>query len=104
MGRTRASGFEVVTHDVKETASKRSFRAPLKYLFYHTAVVNGCRSKGTVPAKEPAFMDKPTRSGPVVPGMPRLLGMGKYATDAYDVMLVFKDGTARVLSRTLPTA
>jgi hypothetical protein len=97
----QASGFEVVTHDVKETASKReALGLPLKYGSCHTAVVNGYVLEGHVPAKDiqRLLRDKPTALGLAVPGMPvgsPGMEMGG-ATDAYDVMLVLKDGTARV--------
>ena len=97
----QASGFEVVTHDVKETATKReALGLPAKYGSCHTATVNGYVLEGHVPAKDVQRLlrEKPVATGLAVPGMPvgsPGMEMGG-ATDAYDVMLVLKDGNARV--------
>ena len=97
----QANGFDVVTHDVKETASKRlALGLPEKYGSCHTATVNGYVLEGHVPAREVLRLlrEKPTAIGLAVPGMPvGSPGMEMDgATDAYDVMLVLKDGSARV--------
>ncbi|MFM9900207.1 MAG: DUF411 domain-containing protein [Polaromonas sp.] len=96
-----ANGFEVVTHDVKETASKReALGLPAKYGSCHTATVNGYVLEGHVPAKDVQRLlrEKPAAIGLAVPGMPvGSPGMEmEGATDAYDVVLVLKDGSARV--------
>ena len=97
----QTNGFDVVTHDVKETASKRlELGLPEKYGSCHTATVNGYVLEGHVPAREVQRLlrEKPTAIGLAVPGMPvgsPGMEMGG-ATDAYDVMLVLKDGSARV--------
>lgn len=97
----QANGFDVVTYDVKETASKREeLGLPAKYASCHTATVNGYVLEGHVPAREVQRLlrEKPAAIGLAVPGMPvgspgmELDG----ATDAYDVMLVLKDGSASV--------
>lgn len=97
----QANGFDVVTYDVKETASKReALGLPAKYGSCHTATVNGYVLEGHVPAREVQRLlrEKPVAIGLAVPGMPvgspgmELDG----ATDAYDVMLVLKDGSASV--------
>ena len=96
-----ANGFEVMTHDVKETASKRqSLGLPAKYGSCHTGLVNGYVLEGHVPARDVQRMlkDKPAAIGLAVPGMPvgsPGMEMGT-AADAYDVLLVLKDGSARV--------
>lgn len=97
----QSNGFEVVTHDVKETASKRqALGIPVKYGSCHTGTVNGYALEGHVPAKDiqRLLRDKPTAVGLAVPGMPvGSPGMEMSgATDAYDVMLVLKDGSASV--------
>lgn len=97
----QANGFDVVTNDVKETASKRqALGLPDKYGSCHTATVNGYVLEGHVPAREiqRLLRDKPVSIGLAVPGMPvgsPGMEMGT-ATDAYDVVLVLKDGSALV--------
>jgi hypothetical protein len=96
-----ANGFDVVSNDVKETATKReALGLPAKYGSCHTATVNGYVLEGHVPAKDVQRLlrEKPAAIGLAVPGMPvgsPGMEMGG-ATDAYDVMLVLKDGTAKV--------
>ena len=93
--------FDVVTNDVKETTSKReALGLAAKYASCHTAVVNGYVLEGHIPAKEILRMlrDRPAAVGLAVPGMPvgsPGMEMGT-ARDAYNVMLVLKDGSARV--------
>jgi hypothetical protein len=97
----QANGFEVVTYDVKETASKRqSVGIAAKYGSCHTGLVNGYVLEGHVPAREVQRMlrEKPAAIGLAVPGMPvgsPGMEMGT-AADAFDVLLVLKDGSARV--------
>lgn len=95
----QGNGFDVVSHDVKETTSQRNeLRLPAKYGACHTATVNGYVLEGHVPAREiqRLLRDKPEAIGLAVPGMP----MGSpgmetgTAADAYDVLLVLKDGSA----------
>ncbi len=96
-----ANGFDVVTNDVKETAGKRqALGLPAKYGSCHTGTVNGYVLEGHVPAQDiqRLLRDKPAAIGLAVPGMPvgsPGMEMGS-ATDAYDVVLVLKDGSARV--------
>ena len=95
------NGFEVVTHDVKETASKRqALGLAEKYGSCHTATVNGYVLEGHVPARDiqRLLRDKPSAIGLAVPGMPvgsPGMEMGTGA-DAFDVVLVLKDGSSRV--------
>ena len=96
-----ANGFDVVTNDVKETTSKRkALGLPEKYGSCHTGTVNGYVLEGHVPAKDiqRLLRDKPVALGLAVPGMPvgsPGMEMGG-ATDAFDVVLVLKDGSSRV--------
>lgn len=95
------NGFEVVTHDVKETASKRqALGLAEKYGSCHTATMNGYVLEGHVPARDiqRLLRDKPSAIGLAVPGMPvgsPGMEMGTGA-DAFDVVLVLKDGSSRV--------
>ena len=95
------NGFDVVTHDVKETASKRqALGLAEKYGSCHTATVNGYVLEGHVPARDiqRLLRDKPSAIGLAVPGMPvgsPGMEMGTGA-DAFDVVLVLKNGSSRV--------
>ena len=95
------NGFDVVTHDVKETASKRqALGLAEKYGSCHTATVNGYVLEGHVPARDiqRLLRDKPSAIGLAVPGMPvgsPGMEMGTGA-DAFDVVLVLKDGSSRI--------
>ena len=95
------NGFDVVTHDVKETASKRqALGLAEKYGSCHTATVSGYVLEGHVPARDiqRLLREKPSAIGLAVPGMPvgsPGMEMGK-AVDAFDVVLVLKDGSSRV--------
>ena len=98
-----SNGFAVVVHDVSDTASKRqSLGLPEKYAACHTGLVNGYVLEGHVPAREIQKMlrDKPVAVGLAVPGMPAgSPGMEMDTTaDAFDVVLVLKDGSARVFA------
>ena len=96
-----ANGFDAVTHDVKETASKRqALGLAEKYGSCHTATVNGYVLEGHVPARDiqRLLREKPSAIGLAVPGMPvgsPGMDMGTGA-DAFDVVLVLKDGSSRV--------
>ena len=95
------NGFDVVTHDIKETASKRqALGLAEKYGSCHTATVSGYVLEGHVPARDiqRLLREKPSAIGLAVPGMPvgsPGMEMGK-AADAFDVVLVLKDGSSRV--------
>ena len=95
------NGFDVVTHDVKETASKRqALGLAEKYGSCHTATVSGYVLEGHVPARDiqRLLREKPSAIGLAVPGMPvgsPGMDMGTGA-DAFDVVLVLKDGSSRV--------
>ena len=95
------NGFDVVTHDVKETASKRqALGLAEKYASCHTATVSGYVLEGHVPARDiqRLLREKPSAIGLAVLGMPvgsPGMEMDK-AADAFDVVLVLKDGSSRV--------
>lgn len=100
----RANGFDVVATDVHSTQSVRArFGLPARYGSCHTAVVGGYVVEGHVPVREIRRMlrEKPKAVGIAVPDMPvGSPGMDgrqyKGHQDPYDVLLVFKDGSARI--------
>lgn len=97
----RKSGFEVVIHDVKDTAPiRQKLGLPDKFGSCHTAQLGGYVLEGHVPAQElrRLLREKPNARGLAVPGMPMgSPGMEMGSTrDAYDVLLVLKDGNSRV--------
>jgi hypothetical protein len=97
----RKSGFEVVTHDVEDTAPMRQkFGLPAKFSSCHTARLGSYVVEGHVPAQElrRLLREKPSALGLAVPGMPAgSPGMEMGPTrDAYDVLLVLADGSSRV--------
>ncbi len=97
----RSNGFEVVTHDVKDTAPMRQkLGLAEKYGSCHTGLLGTYVLEGHVPAKEMRRLlrEEPQALGLAVPGMPvgsPGMEMGN-ARDAYDVLLVLKDGNSRV--------
>jgi hypothetical protein len=80
---------------------------PVKYGSCHTAAVGGYAIEGHVPAREihRLLKERPAAVGLSVPAMPRgSPGMdgpeyGKQR-DPYDVLLVLRDGSARVMHKT----
>lgn len=101
----RKEGFNVVTNDVADTAPiRRKLGLPSKFGSCHTAQVGGYVIEGHVPASEVKRLlrEKPVAIGLAVPGMPagspgmempgEMLGM----RDAFDVVLVTRDGSSRV--------
>lgn len=97
----RKNGFDVVTNDVKETASMRSqLGLPEKFGSCHTGSLAGYVLEGHVPAREirRLLREKPVALGLAVPGMPvgsPGMEMGK-TRDAFDVLLVLSDGNSRI--------
>ena len=95
------SGFEVVVNDVKDTAPIRlKLGMPEKLGSCHTAALGDYVLEGHVPAREirQLLREKPNALGLAVPGMPMGspgMEMGG-ARDAYNVMLVLRDGNSRV--------
>ena len=97
----RKSGFEVIAHDVEDTAPVRQkFGLNAKFGSCHTARLGNYVVEGHVPAKElrRLLREQPKALGLAVPGMPMGspgMEMGD-ARDAYDVLLVLVDGSSRV--------
>ena len=97
----RKTGFEVVTHDVKDTAPiRQKLGLPAKFGSCHTASLGDYVIEGHVPAQElrRLLREKPQARGLAVPGMPvgsPGMEMGT-ASDAYDVLLVLTDGSSRI--------
>ncbi|WP_371329050.1 DUF411 domain-containing protein [Polaromonas sp. AER18D-145] len=97
----RKNGFEVVTQDVKDTAPvRKKLGLPDKFGSCHTARLGDYVLEGHVPARElqRLLREKPHALGLAVPGMPvgsPGMEMGD-ARDAYDVLLVLKDGSSRI--------
>lgn len=97
----RKSGFEVVTHDVDDTAPVRQkFGLPAKFGSCHTARLGNYVLEGHVPAQElrRLLREQPKALGLAVPGMPMgSPGMEMGDTrDAYNVLLVMADGSSRI--------
>lgn len=99
----QTNGFRVKTVEVENTAQARArMRIPERLGSCHTAAVGGYALEGHVPAREirRLLAERPDAVGLAVPGMPiGSPGMDgpEYGgrKDAYDVLLVAKDGSAR---------
>ena len=97
----RKNGFEVVTHDVEDTAPiRQKFGLPAKFGSCHTAHLGNYVVEGHVPAQElrRLLREQPKALGLAVPGMPAGspgMEMGN-TREAYDVLLVLADGSSRV--------
>lgn len=97
----RKSGFEVTTHDVEDTAPfRQQFGLNARFASCHTARLGNYVVEGHVPAKElrRLLREQPRALGLAVPGMPMGspgMEMGN-TRDAYDVLLVLKDGSSRI--------
>ena len=95
------SGFKTTVHDVEDTAPMRQkLGLPEKYGACHTALLDGYVIEGHVPAPtlRRLLREKPKAVGLAVLGMPAGspgMEMGD-RQDAYDVLLVLGDGSARV--------
>lgn len=98
-----AAGFRVEAHDDGNTDARARLGMPVLYGGCHTARIGGYAFEGHVPAADirRLLKERPDAIGLAVPGMPRgSPGMdgpeygGK--RDAFDVLLVLRDGTARV--------
>jgi hypothetical protein len=99
----RNDGFAVATVESGNTAARARLKLPMKYGSCHTAQIGGYAVEGHVPAKDirRLLQDKPDAIGLAVPGMPvGSPGMDgpEYGgrRDPYDVLLVLRDGSARV--------
>jgi hypothetical protein len=97
-------GFRVRVHEVQGPAEHRErLGMPSAWGSCHTAVVQGYVIEGHVPAREihRLLQEKPAALGLAVPGMPvgsPGMEMGD-RRDPYDVLLVLRDGQARVYQR-----
>jgi Cu/Ag efflux protein CusF len=98
----QASGFKVEVRDVGNTAARKRLGMPENLGSCHTASVGGYVIEGHVPAADihRLLKQRPVALGLSVPGMPiGSPGMDgpeyKGRKDAYDVLLVQKDGTAK---------
>ena len=101
----RKEGFNVVANDVPDTAPiRQKLGLPAKFGSCHTAQVGGYVIEGHVPASEVKRLlkEKPAAIGLAVPGMPigspgmEMKGEMTGVRDAYDVVLVTRDGGSRV--------
>lgn len=98
----RANGFEVKAHNVPNTAAYRArFGVPQALGSCHTATIGGYVLEGHVPAAEikRLLKEKPEAVGLTVPGMPMGspgMEMQGMPSDAYDVLLLRKDGSHAV--------
>ena len=101
----RKEGFNVVTNDVNDTAPiRQKLGLPVKFGSCHTAQVGGYVLEGHVPAREVKRLlrEKPVAVGLAVPGMPvgspgmEMKGEMQGVRDAFDVVLVTRDGSSRV--------
>lgn len=101
----RKEGFNVVTHDVSDTAPiRQKLGLHGKFGSCHTAQVGGYVIEGHVPAREVKRLlrEKPVAIGLSVPGMPvgspgmEMPGEMLGVRDAFDVMLVTQDRSSRV--------
>jgi len=95
-----ASGFQVQSHDNGNTEIRARLGMPVKYGSCHTARVGGYVLEGHVPARDirRLLQEKPRAIGLAVPGMPvGSPGMDgpeyQGRKDAYQVLLVARDGT-----------
>ena len=97
----RSNGFDVVTHDVNDTApTRQKLGLAEKFGSCHTGLLGSYLLEGHVPAREMRRLlrEKPRALGLAVPGMPTgSPGMEMGTTrDAYDVLLILRDGNSRV--------
>lgn len=98
-----ANGFQVKAHDTGNTDVRQRLGLAVKYGSCHTALIDGYAVEGHVPAADirRLLKERPAAVGLAVPGMPiGSPGMDgpDYGTrrDPYDVLLVQRDGSARV--------
>ena len=100
------NGFRVTTHDTGNNAVRARLGLPARLGSCHTALVGGYLVEGHVHADEVhrLLRDKPAALGLAVPGMPiGSPGMDGPVyggrRDAYDTLLVLRDGSTRVFRR-----
>lgn len=99
----RADGFQVQVFDTGNTAVRQRLGMPARFGSCHTALVGGYVIEGHVAASEirRLLAEKPDAIGLAVPGMPvGSPGMDGpvygHRRDAYDVLLVQRNGESRV--------
>lgn len=99
-------GFEATTHDTGNNAVRARLGLPARLGSCHTALVGGYVVEGHVHADEVRRLlrEKPQALGLAVPGMPiGSPGMDGPVyggrRDAYDTLLVLRDGSTRVYKR-----
>ncbi len=100
----QTEGFQVKVNEVASTNDARArLGMPVKYASCHTATIGGYVVEGHVPARDIRRMlnEKPAALGLAAPGMPiGSPGMDTPAyggrKDPYDVLLVGKDGSAKI--------
>lgn len=104
-GVMRAAGFDVTVQDLSsEALSARKLQHGITgdYASCHTGLIGGYVIEGHVPPADVRRLldEQPEAAGLAVPGMPYgSPGMGpEDERDAYDVLLVLKDGSARVFA------
>jgi len=97
----QANGFATTVHETGNTEARARLGLPAKYGSCHTSTIGGYVLEGHVPASEVQRLlkDKPRVLGLAVPGMPvGSPGMDgpeyKGRKDAYQVLLISRDGTA----------
>ncbi|RAR85566.1 hypothetical protein AX018_100419 [Paracidovorax anthurii] len=101
----RANGFAPTVHETGNTAVRKRLGLPDRLGSCHTALVGGYLIEGHVPAADVRRLlrEKPQALGLAVPGMPvgspgmdgAIYGGRR---DAYDVLLVARDGSTRVFT------
>lgn len=99
----QAAGLRTRVDDVGNAAMRKRLGIDLKYGSCHTARVGGYALEGHVPAREilRLLKERPKALGLAVPGMPigspgmdgPVYGARR---DAYDVLLLSRDGSARI--------
>lgn len=100
------AGFKVIAHDTGNTDVRAKSGIPIELGSCHTARIAGYAIEGHVPVREiqRLLQEKPDAVGLAVPGMPiGSPGMNGAAygnrTQAYDVLLVKKDGSTTVYQK-----
>lgn len=99
----RASGFEVTAHDVDSLPRAREKTGmPSRYRSCHSAQADGYAIEGHVPAEDirRLLRERPDAIGLAVPRMPiGSPGMESGTRrEAYDVLLVLRDGSAKTFN------
>jgi hypothetical protein len=101
-----SNGFMATVHETGNNAARARLGLPQKYASCHTALVDGYVLEGHVPASDVKRLlkERPQAIGLAVPGMPvGSPGMDGHVyggrRDAYEVLLVLKDGSSKVFQR-----